>query len=166
MGDIHSSRVVNDADKYIKRIKNTLSKHAADFENIHKGLGNIIVKRLNKSYEISIGGEGMIKLGTPIDASMYPLCFKNGAFLTVAQTLVRDAQKGFYISESVIRFVQVKNGCVDFLFHYDTVENVANHPDFHLQVQYGPKKETPRFDTHVYVSLEEVLEMLKRDKFI
>ena len=92
--------------------------------------------------------------------------FKNGTILTFGQTLLKDNQEGFYISQSVIKFIKVKDGHVEFLFHYDTVEDVIDHPDFHLQVVYAPNEETPRFDTHMHVSLEEVLEMLKRDRFI
>lgn len=84
----------------------------------------------------------------------------------IAQSLEKIGNRKYEISISNIAFVKVDEGNVRYIFHYDKVMEMADHPDNHLQFEFDKTIDTPRFDTYRYVELEEILSMIVRDRLI
>ncbi|MFT8320491.1 MAG: hypothetical protein ABF649_06255 [Bacillus sp. (in: firmicutes)] len=92
--------------------------------------------------------------------------FHDGSILSLAQTF-RVEDNECIVETSIITFAKSNNnGCAEYVIHFDTVENVPNHPDFHFQFEYSNKMETPRIDVHQYESIGTVVEMLIRDAIV
>lgn len=88
--------------------------------------------------------------------------------MSIQNTSVRCFCVGIcWVSKAVTRFVKLTPmQSVEYLFHYDSVMDIPNHPDHHLQFEYDRKIRTPRFSLYKYEDIPTILEMIIRDEII
>jgi len=153
-------------EEYHDHLLQVLRRYRSYFENVQQGLGGLKLDRKSKKdFTITLASGGMIKVGRQLDPlHKYPLRFKDGSILTIAQKLYYDG--GIcWVKESVIRFAKLDaSQTVQYFFHYDTVQEIPDHPDHHLQFEYDRHVNTPRFPLRAYEGVGIILQMIIRDK--
>jgi hypothetical protein len=154
-------------DEYVKYIRQVLFRYQTHFEDIWRAVGQLKAQRIEKiKWSLSLGGYSIVQAKKSIAECSFPLRFKDGSVFTFGQTIHYE-QGICWIEESVIRFIKVDSSQqVQYLFHYDSVMDVPDHPDHHLQFEYDPTITTPRFNIYRYESIESVLEMIVRDEVV
>ena len=144
-------------------------KHFIDAWGVAENL-KLRKARLNE-YTLRLKTHQILKAGDPIDPSEHALVFKDGSIFSIAQTIKTPSTKKYIIEKSVVYFAKSKeinpgNKIVEYIFHYDKVKDIENHPDFHLQFDYNQEIVTPRFEIHNYVGIKEILTMIVRDQVL
>ena len=151
---------------YYNYVRKVLVKHRSCIENIHgvTSGGLVMEPELNGDMTLYSGDRKIIKAGCKVDVSKYPLQFRDGSVMAIYQR-IRYEHGACWVKESIIRFIKLDaTQTVQYVFHYDTVLNVPNHPDHHLQFEYNSKVNTPRFPLRACEDLDTILQMIVRDK--
>jgi len=158
--------------EYADKIRKTIQDYYKHFINAWNVGTHLKVRSLGNNFvSVKLDTHQILKAGDKIVPSEHALVFKDGSILSIAQMIEVISSKKCRIHTSVITFVKTKtnhtgDSIVEYAFHYDKVNNVPNHPDFHLQFDYNQKINTPRFEIHKYVDLEEILKMIVRDQLL
>ncbi|MEK5277981.1 MULTISPECIES: hypothetical protein [Paenibacillus] len=113
-----------------------------------------------------LGNFKNIHAGEEMNWADFPLRFVDGSVLMIAQTLRPLGNRKLELIQSIFVFVKVVEGRAQYVFHYDKVVDIPNHPDNHLQIEFDKSVNTPRFDKYKFVELEEIIGMIIRDGLI
>ncbi|MDP1395302.1 hypothetical protein Q8G28_17570 [Lysinibacillus capsici] len=159
--------------EYAENIRRSIINYGKYFENAWNVKTHLKLKSFGSNlYSVKLDTHQILKAGDKIDPSEHALVFKDGSILSIAQMIEVLSSKKCRIHTSVVTFVKTKfnydtgDTIVEYAFHYDKVNNVPNHPDFHLQFDYNQTINTPRFEVHKYVDIDEILRMIVRDQLV
>lgn len=150
---------------YADHLKRVIRKYEDHIENVYRATGSLLfdIKSRNE-FDIRIGNVQIVNPGEQITYEEYPLIFTDGSILTLSQTLLYE-QRSCWLVKSIIRFAKITpDHHVQYLFHYDTVTDIPDHPDHHLQFEYDPHTNTPRFPMYRCADLDAILQMIVRDR--
>lgn len=154
--------------QYVSYIRNTLLSYEKYFDGVYKAIGNAELDRLERNlYSYSLNGVKFYYPGEDVDVEEHHLFFRNGSFLMMNQTFHFSSRStGCTLLNGNISFIHVVDRKVKYLFRYDTVEDIPDHPNHHLQFAFDRAIETPRFVLPTCGKIDDVLHMLIRDRIV